>query len=224
MSTDNPSTTDDDALAWPATPSAILIMGKRQGTKAENKQLYGRIAMAAALWYSAPQPKPYLMFVASDVHGSDNTPDSDVVRDMLINRFFIPADYLILRRKSNCTLLEARILRVVSRNYGLTDIFALTHLYHAPRTQRYLDEVMPNASVIPVHPDILAELLFPLDQADLFADIQDFILESQPKRLDALREGMIEWSLMQLHRLDRRGKIERYLASLVRDNGERKRR
>ena len=82
-------------LHWPLTPSAILIMGKRQGTKKENKQLWGRVGLAAALWYSAPEPKPYLLFVASDVHGPARTPDAKVVKRMLVEDFGISADFVI---------------------------------------------------------------------------------------------------------------------------------
>src|SRR5262245_35273803 len=98
--------TPEESLDWPQEPAGILIMGKRQGTKRENKQLLGRVAMAAALWYSAPQPKPYLVFVASDVHGPNRTPDAEVVKYLLIQEFEIPADFVILRQKTNCTLLE----------------------------------------------------------------------------------------------------------------------
>lgn len=112
-------------------------MGKRQGTRKENKQLYGRVAVAVALWYSAPRPKPYIMFVASDVHGSRHIPDVTAVKATLIEEFGIPADFLILRQKTNCTLLEVRAARVINRVYGFAKIFAITHLYHAYRTQVY---------------------------------------------------------------------------------------
>ena len=172
MDTQDRSLMETDELKWPATPSAIMIMGKRQGTKKENKQLWGRVAMAAALWYSAPDPKPHIVFVASDVHGRDKTPDSTIVKSMLIQRFSIPADYLVIRERSNCTLIEVRAMRAVARAYHLTHVFLLTHLYHAPRAQRYADEVLPNGAVIPVHPDILAEISFPVAYEDLFAELQ----------------------------------------------------
>jgi hypothetical protein len=122
--------TDDKEVIWPQTPSAIFTMGKRQGTKKENKQLWGRVAMAAALWYSAPQPKPYIIFTASDVHGPQRMPDVQAVKQLLVEKFEIPLEFLILRRRANCTVLEVRQARVLSRAYGLTQIFVLTHLYH----------------------------------------------------------------------------------------------
>jgi hypothetical protein len=191
-------------------------MGKRQGTKKENKQLWGRVAMAAALWYSAPQPKPYLIFVASDVHGAKLTPDTQIVKSMLIERFRIPADYVITRQLTNCTLLEVRAARVLRRVYGLAHIFALTHLYHATRAQRYLNEVLPDASVIPVHLDILDEIQFPVESTALWLDVRALIKESQPGRFDNLREYVIEWLLNQAHTLDGRGRFERRLAHLLR--------
>lgn len=201
---------------WPETLSAILMMGKRQGTKKENEQLWGRVALAAALWYSAPHPKPYLIFVASDVHGPKLTPDAQVVKTMLMERFHIPGDYVITRQVSNCTLLEVRMVRVLCRTYGLAHIFALTHLYHAARAQRYLNEVLPDASVIPVHPAILDEIQFPLEITALWLDIRALVKESQPGWFDNLREYIVEWLLNQAHTLDRRGRYERRLARLLR--------
>ena len=99
--------------SWPNTPSAIFILGKRQGTKKENKQLWGRVAMAAALWHSAPRPKPYIIFVAADVHGPQRTPDVEIVRHLLVEKFEIPLDFLILRQRANCTLVEVRQGRVL---------------------------------------------------------------------------------------------------------------
>ncbi len=208
---------EEDELKWPSTPSAILIMGKRKrGRSGEHKQLQGRVAMAAALWHSAPDPKPYMVFVAADVHGADKTPDGELVRSLLLQRFDIPADYLILRFHSNCTIIEVRAIRAIARSYNLTHVFLLTHLYHAARTQKYADEVLPNASVIPVHPDILNEITFPVMYEDLLPDIQNLIDVSQPSRFDSFREAVVEWILTQIHRFDSRGRLEQTLANRLR--------
>ena len=216
MHVDNVPTTNQGQIDWPQLPSGILIMGKRQGTKKENKQLWGRTAMAAALWYSAPQPKPYLIFVASDIHGPKNTPDADAVKSMLIGTFNIPADYLILRQKTNCTLLEVRAVQAIVRTYNLADIFAVTHLYHTPRSQRYFYEVLPNASIIPVHMDILDEITFPPEAADLLEEIKLLVKDSLPNKPDLIREHIIEWILNHAHTLDSRGWFERRLAKFLR--------
>jgi len=216
MNSSGRSSTDDIDVAWPSIPAGILIMGKRQGTKRDNKQLWGRVAMAAALWYSAPQPKPYLLFVASDRHGAHNISDADMVKSMLVEDFGISADYVIVRQISNCTLIEVRTVRVLRRSYGLGHIFAVTHLYHASRTQRYLEEVLPEVSVIPVHPDILAEIQFPLDQARLWTKLEKMILDSLPERFDLVREYVIEWFLNTAHTLDPRGRFERLVAKILR--------
>jgi len=191
-------------------------MGKRQGTKKENKQLRGRVALAAALWYSAPEPKPYLLFVASDVHGPDRTPDARLVKTVLTQEFGISADFVMLRPVSNCTLIEVRATRALSRSYRLTHVFAVTHLYHAPRAQRYFNEALPNASVIPVHPAILTEINFPPEYDRLLPEIQALVEASQPHKLDLLREQAIEMVLNLAHTFDRRGRFERWLARLLR--------
>ncbi len=214
--------THEDQLDWPQQACGIFIMGKRQGSKKENKQLWGRVAMAAALWYSAPQPKPYLIFAASDVHGPHNTPDAQVVKSILVQKFHIPVDFMILRQKTNCTLVEVRAAKTISQAYALVHIFAITHLYHAPRTQRYINEVLLKASVIPVHPDILNEIIFPYQAADLFFEIKESIEQSQPNRLDLIREQIIEWLLNQAHTLDSRGRVERRLAKIIRPKAYRK--
>jgi hypothetical protein len=210
------TSSNESEADWPRQPCGILIMGKRQGTKKENKQLWGRVALATALWYSAPQPKPYLIFVAADVHGPANTRDAQVVKSMLVEKFGIPADFIILRHKTYCTLLEVRAVRAISQAYGLANIFAVTHLYHAPRTQRYLDEVISQAWVIPVHLDILAEVSFPAEAADLLSELQTVIEDSLPGKFDVLREQVIEWLLSQAHTLDPRGRFERRLARMLR--------
>ncbi|MCB0194409.1 MAG: YdcF family protein [Anaerolineae bacterium] len=210
------TTAEKKGLIWPQKPSGILIMGKRQGTKKENKQLYGRIAMAAALWYSAPQPKPYLVFVAADIHSHKRIPDVNFVKTTLVEEFGIPGDFLILRQKSNCTLLEVRSMRAINQAYGFARIFAITHLYHAHRAQIYFDEVLSEAMVIPVHPDILTEITFPPGGESLLNHLHTLIETSQPQGFDSLREHCVEWILMQAHRLDNRGRLERRLTRIFR--------
>lgn len=201
---------------WPDQPAGLVIMGKRQGTKKENRQLWGRTALAAALWHSAPQPKPVVIFVASDIHGPQRTPDADAVKQMLTRQFEIPADFVITRKKTNCTLLEVRAVQAIRRAYGLDQIFAITHLYHAARSQRYFDEVIANTAVIPVHPDILGEITFPIHLLDLLAEIQQQVVESMPGKLDTLREYLIERFLGWAHAIDSRGRFERRLAKVLR--------
>lgn len=219
MTRQNPTPPDtDQEPKWSDIPLGVLIMGKRQGIKRENKQLWGRVALAAALWHSAPYPKPYLMFVSSDIHGPQRRPDADVVKELLVDRFGISADYVILRQKANCTLIEVRAARILKRAYGLSEIISLTHLYHAARTQRYLDEVFKgeDASVIPVHPEILTEITYPETAPVPLETLQTHVRDSQPHWLDRLREYGVEWLLGLAHRLDSRGRLERVLAHLLR--------
>lgn len=206
----------DVDMGWPATPAGILMMGKRQGTKQENKQLWGRVAMAAILWYSAPNPKPSLLFVAADRHGAQHIPDAVQVKSILVEDFSIPADYVISRQISNCTLIEARAVRVLRHSYGLGHIFAVTHLYHAQRTRRYLEEVLSDVSVIPVHPAILTEIKFPPEYMDVWPELEKMVYDSLPGRFDLAREYVIEWFLTTGHTFDPRGKFERMLVKILR--------
>lgn len=216
MRSDDRLSTNETELAWPRGLSALLVMGKRQGTKRENKQLWARVALSAALWYSAPDPKPYILFVAADVHGPWRTPDARVVKNLLVDTYKISADYVMLRPVSNCTLVEVRAVRALSKIYRLSHIFAITHLYHAARSQRYFDEVLPNASVIPVHPDILAEITLPDEHTRLFAELPPLIAASMPSRFDLFREHLIEFLMSYTHTLDPHGRFERSIARLLR--------
>jgi hypothetical protein len=123
---------------------------------------------------------------------------------------------LILRQTANCTLLEVRAARVLARTYGLKHIFAVTHPYHAPRAQRYLNEILSNAAVIPVHVDVLTEVTFPVELAGLWQEIQTLIKHSMPGPLDMAREHFIEWLLNQAHTFDPRGRFERRLSRILR--------
>ncbi len=203
-------------IDWPRDLSALLVMGKRQGTKKENTQLWGRVALAAALWYSSPHPKPYILFVASDVHGPSHTPDAQVVKKMLVEKFGISADYVMLRPVSNCTLVEVRAVRVLGKIYKLKHIFAISHPYHIKRAQRYFDEVLANVQLIPVHPDILAQIRLPAEYSELFAEITELIEVSTPTGFDSFREYFVEGLLNLAHTLDPRGRFERRLARLLR--------
>lgn len=216
MHSNDTLSTDQTELSWPQSLSGIVVMGKRQGTKKENRQLWARTALAAVLWYSAPEPKPYILFVASDIHGPSGTPDAQVVKNLLVGTYKISSDYVMLRPVSNCTLLEVRAIRVLTKIYKLDHVFAITHLYHAPRAQRYLDEVLNNASVIPVHPAILDEIALPPEYLTRFGDLPHLIAKSMPGRLDLIREHIIELLLNYAHSLDARGKLERRLAKILR--------
>jgi len=208
---DNDEISAQTEFIWPEAPAAIMIMGKRQGTKTVNKQLYGRIAMATALWYSAPPPKPYIIFVAADISQAVNA--AYIVKKTLTQQHHIPSDFVMTRRKSNCTLIEVRLARVLYRVYGLAHIFAVTHLSQAARTQHYFDEVLlDEVSVIPVHPDVFDEITYVPDQAEFFTELRATVVESLPTRADTLREMMLEWSLSRLHAMDRRGRLECWLA------------
>jgi hypothetical protein len=195
-------------------------MGKTQGTKSENRQLRARVALAAALWHTAEDPKPYVLFVAADVHGPLRTLDAQVVESALIGEFRVPDHHVLARPRANCTLIEVRAARVLSRIHGFRHIVAVTHPYHAPRARRYLDEVLPSTAVVAVHPNVLDELVLPIRCTELFRDLRATICDSMPARADLLREWTVEWLMTLLHTLDPRGRLERRLAKLLRAGKE----
>jgi len=197
-------------------PSGIHIVGKRQGSKPENSQLVARTAMAAALWHLIPEPKPRISYVASDVHGPDHESDAGFVRSALVSRFEVPEGRLLVRPRTNCTFLEVRRVRALSRAYDLGRIVALTHSYHARRTQMYFDEVLDGVTVMPVDLQGLTSVLKKSLKASLFHEVSMLIERSRPNQWDLAREKVVEWLLSRLHRLDPHGRIERRLAARLR--------
>ena len=200
--------------------SAILIMAKRQAGRAENKPLLGRIALAAALWHSAPDPKPLILYVASDSHGQPEIADAQVVRSVLTKNLGIPPGSLMLREKSNCTLVEVRMLRNLARIHGFDRIVAVTHPYHARRAQRYLEEVLPDVRVVPVTSEALTRLSSSGLPKAFLEKLRPMIEISEPGRWQLAREHLVEGLLNRIHRLDPRGRLERRLARTLRKSGE----
>jgi hypothetical protein len=196
--------------------SAILIMAKRQAGRAENKPLLGRIALAAALWHSAPDPKPLILYVASDSHGQPEIADAQVVRSVLTENLGIPPGSLMLREKSNCTLVEVRMVRNLARTHGFDRILAVTHPYHAPRVQRYFDEVLHGVRVVTATSECLTELTPPSGPHEFLEKLRPMIEISQPGRWQLVRERLVEGLLDRIHLLDPRGRLERWLARILR--------
>jgi len=188
--------------------TAIAILGKSQGTKAHNRQLAARIALGAALWHAAADPKPLLLYVAEH--------DALAVRTALLGRWGIPEDRLLTRRISNCTFVEVRALRALCVEAGAARLLAVTHPYHAARTRTYLREILPDATVVPAHESALAGFVLPASEAARFADLAKLLRLSRPEPLDELRERIVEAALRAVHALDRGGTVERALANLVR--------
>ena len=194
----------------------IHIMAKRQGSKKGNRQLAARVATAAVLWHCAPGSKPTISYVANDVHGPEKKPDAHVVRRLLAERFRVPEDALHIRIKANCTLLEVRMVRTLSRVHGLGRIAALTHMYHAGRAQRYFNEVLPNVSVFPVVPELLNHASNRFGKPVFFHEALDIVRKAPPDRMDLAREHLVECTLNRIHTLDPRGLLERSLADRLR--------
>ena len=122
-------------------PDAIAIMGKAEAAAPATRQLAARTGVAAALWHAAPEPKPTILYVATDVHAAEGQPDIRVVRQALTQRYGVAEECLLIRPWSNCTLIEVRGVRVLCRAHGLRRVVALTHPYHVRRVARYFSEV-----------------------------------------------------------------------------------
>jgi uncharacterized SAM-binding protein YcdF (DUF218 family) len=186
-----------------------VILGKIRRWRGESLQLMARTAVAAALWHATEEPRPLVLMVASDA--PDVPPDADRVAARLAS-LGVPSASIRTRRWSNCTLLEARSVRVLARREGLESFTVLTHPYHRPRAQRIFGEVLSRAEVRAVEPRMARDLARRAGPGDLVGEVA----ASMPGRFDAFRETIVEWILRGLHRIDPRGRIERSLVRLLR--------
>ena len=164
--------------------AAILILGKRQGSKPENRQLRARASLAAALFRCV----------------------------------------IVLRARSNCTLIELRAAGVMTRAHRLGQLTAITHPYHSARSRRLLSAVYPPAEVLTVRPSAVRELEIPRSHSSLFSGLGELIDASMMRGLDLARERSIEWLLTHIHHFDPRGRFERRLASALRPRAQRRQR
>jgi hypothetical protein len=195
--------------AVPGRP-AVVILGKVRRLQRNHSQLDARVATAAALWHAASAPRPWILYVASDVHGREQVPDGLVVRRKLVDELGVAAADFVFRPWSNCTLVEARAVRVLARALALGPITALTHPYHAPRARRILTAAIPTARVLPVWPETVAALSLP------GLDLARIVARSMPGPAELARERAVEGVLACLHAVDPRGRLERRIASAVR--------
>jgi hypothetical protein len=134
----------------------------------------------------------------------------------LTEGFGIPVDSLLLREKSNCTLVEVRMVRVLARTHGFERILAVTHPYHARRAQQYFEEVLPDVCIVPVSFESLRELTPPGQPSEFLQELSPMIEASQPGRWQLAREHIVEGLLNRIHLLDPRGRLERRLARILR--------
>jgi hypothetical protein len=169
------------------------------------------------MWHAAREPRPGILYVPADF-APDGTPDADTVRSLLTGRYRVPDAAVTTRRVSNCTCREVRGLRDLCAERGTARLIAVTHAYHAARTARYLEEVLPGrARVVPVTQAELAGLQLPAEAAPLFEGLPALIETSRPRGTDAVREAMVEGVMTALHALDRGGRVECALADRVRN-------
>ena len=193
----------------------IVILGKARGRRPESDQLLARAAVAAQLWHTAPEPRPYLLIVTRDQPGE--RPDALRIASLLADDYEIPVQSILARIWSNCTILETRAVRVLTRAHGISRLRILTHPYHAKRAQILFHEVLPDARVVPIDPAATETLLETkgVPSEALGRDLRN-IARSMPRGFDLRRERTIEWLLTKLHAIDPRGVFERSLAGYIR--------
>lgn len=191
------------------TRDGIVVLGKARGRKAESLQLLARTAVAAALWHEAREPRPAVLVVTRDA--PEAMPDAYRVARRL-EELGVPRERILARAWSNCTMIEARAVRVLARAHGLGRLTVLTHPYHRPRAEQIFREVVSEVDFLEVEPSLFDACSVPPDLAFVPAEVK----RSMPRGVDLLRERLIEAVLSVLHVVDPRGRIERGLAAWVR--------
>lgn len=109
---------------------AVVILGKHQGTRRQNLELRGRVALAAAVWHGLGDRAVPIHFLAADTHGPARVRDGAVVRALLTEQYGVPADAVSVRRWSLCTVAEIRGVRALARLRRFDRVLAITHGYH----------------------------------------------------------------------------------------------
>lgn len=150
-----------------------------------------------------------VLIVARDA--PDPIPDVQKVARRL-EALGVPPDRILARAWSNCTVVEARAVRVLARAHGLSDLTILTHPYHRRRAAKIFAEVLAEARVVAVEPSLLGRRDLPAH----LGSVPDAVRHSMPAGVDLLREHLVEAALSTLHAVDPRGRIERWLAVRVR--------
>jgi len=186
-----------------------VVLGKARGRKKASLQFFARVSVASLLWHAAGEPRPIIAIVTRDA--PEGVPDALRAKDKLV-ALGVREESILARPWSNCTLLEARAVAVLARAHDLGELTVLTHPYHRRRAQRFFDEVGPNALVVAVDAGLVAALPASAQREAVRARVA----RSMPAGLDLLRERSVEAILSALHRVDPRGRIERWLAQRVR--------
>lgn len=202
------------------TPSYIAVMGKRRGREPSPSQLEARAALAALLWWQT-LPRPLVACVEAEMHGPGLPSGAEVARRLLVERGGVADGAVLARPWSNATVTEVRGHRVLLRERGLlgSEITAVTHPYHAARTARYFAEIGVAARVVSVTLAAAARIETPALPAARRAVLLALVARGVARPPDLWREVAVEMIATLLHRMDRRGRGERWLADWLRGRG-----
>lgn len=192
---------------------AIVVMGKRPSRGCAPRELEARAALATILWKRGTDRAVIVCVEGYDLPDSALS-GAEVVRQVALNAD-VPADRILARGLSNCTAREAEAIRDVLSELASTHPIVVTHPYHLARTRRYLGAMDLNAIVIGCSLTLARSLCL----GEEYGDLLGLVSRGEPKKIDELRETVIELGLSLLHTFDSRGRVERYLADHVRGSG-----
>ena len=184
-------------------------MGKRPAKHEGPRELEARTALAVLFQQERGKSVGIVCVEGHDLPDSDLS-GAEVVRNVAVAAN-VPDNCIVARSLTNCTVREVAAIRDALDDLGAKHPLVITHPYHVRRTRWYLRESGLAATVVGCSAT-LAMQMFPSGSAALHGLIQ----RGEVRGLRYGREFVVEIMLTILHFLDRRGRIEMFLADRIR--------
>ena len=188
---------------------ALVVMAKRPARHEGPRELEARAALAVLFWR---QKQPSVVLICVEGH---DLPDAEIsgaeaVRNLALATG-VSKDRVVARSLTNCTVREVAAIHGILRGLGATRPLVVTHPYHVRRTRWYLRAAGDEATVVGCSSELVARM-FPM--ADTL--LRGMVERGEVRGLRYAREFVVEILLSLLHFVDRRGRVEMFLADRVR--------
>ncbi len=199
---------------------ALIIQGKRLASAPiAGSELAARTAVAAWLYHS--RLADHLVCVEGDINRPHHPAGSLVAAELLRREYGVPPEAIIARAWADCTRVEVRAIRVLTRHHGWRRLAALTSTYHARRVRDLYAQVGLDVAVV-VCDGACLEPLVPFADPRFYAErVAPALRASRLSPVRLAEEHCKEALLLTLTHLDRRGVLERWLARRLRHSPQR---
>lgn len=189
---------------------AIVVMGKRHAPGRGPRELQARAALAVLYWRRKLADVPIICVEGYDLPNSSLS-GAEVVKQVALQAG-VPAGQILARNLTNCTAREVEALRDALNELGRTKPLVISHPYHLKRARCYLQDVGITAQMVGCSSSVARTLI----DVQSTPEVLSLVERGEPNWLELARETVVEMALLLLHRLDPRGKVERYLSDQIR--------